>query len=73
MEQDKWLYHNTLKWKEETKADLKFLESKQQIEVATPPEFGGHENIISPEDTLRILCKRLLHDNAAWHTEEHGS
>jgi organic hydroperoxide reductase OsmC/OhrA len=50
MEQDKWLYHNTLKWKEETKADLKFLESKQQIEVATPPEFGGHENIISPED-----------------------
>ena len=50
MEQDKWLYHNTLKWKGEKKADLKFLESKQEIEVATPPEFGGHENIISPED-----------------------
>ena len=50
MEQDKWLYHNTLKWKGEKKADLKFLESKKQIEVATPPEFGGHENIISPED-----------------------
>ncbi len=50
MEQDKWLYHNTLKWKGEKKADLKFIESKQEIEVATPPEFGGHENIISPED-----------------------
>ncbi|MDP2846296.1 MAG: OsmC family protein, partial [Candidatus Methanoperedens sp.] len=34
----------------EKKADLKFVESKQEIEVATPPEFGGHENIISPED-----------------------
>lgn len=50
MEQDKWLYHNTLKWKGEKKADLKFIESKQEIEVATPPEFGGHEDIISPED-----------------------
>jgi organic hydroperoxide reductase OsmC/OhrA len=50
MEQDKWLYHNALKWKGEKKADLKFMESKQEIEVATPPEFGGHENIISPED-----------------------
>lgn len=50
MEQDKWLYHNTLKWKGEKKADLEFIESKQVIEVATPPEFGGHENIISPED-----------------------
>ncbi len=50
MEQDKWLYHNKLRWKGEKKADLKFVESKQEIEVATPPEFGGHENIISPED-----------------------
>jgi organic hydroperoxide reductase OsmC/OhrA len=50
MKQDKWLYHNTLKWKGEKKADLKFMESKQEIEVATPPEFGGHENIISPEE-----------------------
>jgi organic hydroperoxide reductase OsmC/OhrA len=50
MEQDKWLYHNTFKWKGEKKVDLNFLEGKKQIEVATPPEFGGHENIISPED-----------------------
>lgn len=50
MEQDKWLYHNKLKWKGDKKADLKFVESRQEIEVATPPEFGGHENIISPED-----------------------
>ena len=50
MGQNKWLYHNTLKWKGEKKADLQFLESKQELEVATPPEFKGHEGIISPED-----------------------
>lgn len=50
MEQDRWLYHNKLKWKGEKKADLKFMESKQEIEVATPPEFGGREGIISPQD-----------------------
>lgn len=50
MEQDRWLYHNRLEWKGEKKADLKFLESGQEIEVATPPEFGGHEGIISPQD-----------------------
>ncbi len=50
MEHDKWLYHNTLTWKGEKKADLKFIESEQEVEVATPPEFGGHEGIISPED-----------------------
>lgn len=50
MEQDKWLYHNSLKWKGEKKADLNFIESRKEIEVATPPEFGGHEGIISPED-----------------------
>jgi organic hydroperoxide reductase OsmC/OhrA len=50
MEQEKWIYHNTLKWKEEKKADLRFVETDKEIEVATPPEFGGHAGIISPED-----------------------
>jgi organic hydroperoxide reductase OsmC/OhrA len=50
MEQDRWLYHNKLKWKGEKKADLKFVESRQEIEVATPPEFGGHKYLISPQD-----------------------
>lgn len=50
MEQEKWLYHNILEWKGEKKADLRFTESEKEIEVATPPEFGGHEGIISPED-----------------------
>lgn len=50
MEQDKWIYHNTLKWKGEKKADLRFVETDKEIEVATPPEFGGHAGIISPED-----------------------
>ncbi len=50
MEQDKWKYHNMLKWKGEKKADLRFVETDREIEVATPPEFGGHAGIISPED-----------------------
>lgn len=50
MEQEKWLYHNELEWKGEKKAELKFLESGQELEVATPPEFGGHEGVISPQD-----------------------
>ena len=50
MEEEKWLYHNILKWKGEKKADLRFIESDKEIEVATPPEFGGHEGTISPED-----------------------
>ncbi len=50
MKQERWSYHNALKWKGEKKADLKFIESRREIEVATPPEFGGHEGIISPED-----------------------
>lgn len=50
MEQNKWIYHNTLKWKGEKKADLRFVETDKEIEVATPPEFGGHAGIISPED-----------------------
>lgn len=50
MEQDKWLYHNTLEWKGEKKGNLKFVETDREIEVATPPEFGGHAGIISPED-----------------------
>lgn len=50
MEQDRWLYHNRLEWKGEKKADLKFLECGLEIKVATPPEFGGHEGIISPQD-----------------------
>lgn len=50
MEQNKWIYHNTLKWKGEKKGDLRFVETDKEIEVATPPEFGGHAGIISPED-----------------------
>lgn len=46
---EQWSYHNILKWKGEKK-ETWFEESRQKIEVTTPPEFGGHEGIISPED-----------------------
>lgn len=50
MPADKIEFHNSLKWKGEKKADLKFVESKTEIEVATPPQFGGHDGITNPED-----------------------
>ena len=84
MEQDKWLYHNSLKWKGEKKADLRFAESRQEIEVATPPEFGGHEGIISPEDlfvssanvcfmtTLLGTMKNMGVELISYHSEAEG-
>ena len=50
MPADKIEFHNFVKWKGEKKADIRFVESKQEIEVATPPQFGGHEGITNPED-----------------------
>jgi len=50
MPADKIEFYNFLKWKGEKKADLQFVESKQEIEIATPPQFGGHDGITNPED-----------------------
>jgi organic hydroperoxide reductase OsmC/OhrA len=50
MPEDKIIFHNLVRWKGAKKADLKFVESKTEIEVATPPQFGGYEGITNPED-----------------------
>ena len=50
MPADKIEFHSFLKWKGEKKADLCFAESNTEIEVATPPQFGGHDGITNPED-----------------------
>ncbi|HJH32227.1 MAG TPA: OsmC family peroxiredoxin [Methanosarcinaceae archaeon] len=43
-------YHNELKWSGEHKGILSTGKDKPDISVATPPEFGGHTGLISPED-----------------------
>ncbi len=42
-------YKTSLKWTSKRKGIAK-IEGKNELEVATPPEFGGHPGIWSPED-----------------------
>ena len=44
-----YLYHTTVKWTDHRKGTMS-CEGKPNVEVATPPEFKGHEGIWSPED-----------------------
>lgn len=43
-------YHNELKWSGEHRGILSTGKDKPDISVATPPEFGGHPGLVSPED-----------------------
>lgn len=44
-----YLYHTSVKWTEQRKG-LITCSGKPNVQVATPPEFKGHEGIWSPED-----------------------
>ncbi|MFO0780256.1 MAG: OsmC family protein [Nitrospira sp.] len=44
-----YLYQTVVKWTEQRKGMISCA-GKPDVEVATPPEFKGHENIWSPED-----------------------
>ena len=46
-----FFYRNTVRWKEQKKGMLSSLD-KPDIEIATPPEFKGHDGIWTPEDLL---------------------
>lgn len=46
-----WNYETTVTWKE-GKIGVTHAGGKPSIEVATPPEFGGPNNIWTPEDLL---------------------
>ena len=43
-------YQNELEWSGELKGVLSPGNGKDDIKIATPPEFGGHEGFVSPED-----------------------
>jgi peroxiredoxin-like protein len=42
-------YHTQVRWTEQRKG-IASVTGKPELEVATPPEFKGHEGIWSPED-----------------------
>ncbi len=44
-----YTYHTTVKWTER-KMGVMASPGKPEIQVATPPEFKGHEGVWSPED-----------------------
>src|SRR3990167_8208621 len=44
-----YLYHTTVAWTEQRKGVISCA-GKPDIQVATPPEFKGHDGIWSPED-----------------------
>lgn len=44
-----YTYHSTVQWTEQRKGVIS-SQGKPDVQVATPPEFKGHEGIWSPED-----------------------
>ncbi|THJ25369.1 MAG: OsmC family peroxiredoxin [Nitrospira sp. CG24E] len=44
-----YTYHTSVKWTEQRKGVISCT-GKPDVQVATPPEFKGHEGIWSPED-----------------------
>ena len=44
-----YTYRNAVKWTEQKKGIIS-CSGKPEVQVATPPEFKGHEGIWSPED-----------------------
>ena len=44
-----YLYQTVVKWTEQRKGMIS-CSGKPEVQVATPPEFRGHEGIWSPED-----------------------
>lgn len=47
----RYLYHTSVKWTEQRKGVISCA-GKPDVEVATPPEFKGHDGIWSPEDVF---------------------
>ena len=47
----RYLYRTAVRWSEQKKGVISSA-GKPDVQVATPPEFKGHEGIWSPEDLL---------------------
>ena len=65
-----WKYDVEVDWTEDKKGEMRCA-GKPSVEVATPPEFGGPENIWTPEDLLTgsvatcIMTSTLFFTNRA--------
>lgn len=59
MSEDTHTYNVKVDWTHERIGKLR-IEGKPTVEVATPPEFEGHEGIISPEDLFVAAAASCL-------------
>jgi organic hydroperoxide reductase OsmC/OhrA len=66
LEPVKYPYETNLKWKNEKKGVLS-SEGKPGIEVACPPEFGGHPGIWTPGNLFVGSVEVCLMTTFLWH------
>jgi len=64
-----WKYDTAINWKEAKKGEM-LAEGKPSLEVATPPEFGGPENIWTPEDLLTSAVASCLMTSLLFFAEK---
>jgi len=62
-------FQTNIEWKSE-KIGILSCEGKPDIKVACPPEFGGHENIWSPEDLFVGAAELCLLTTFLWLLEK---
>lgn len=78
-----YTYHTSVRWTEQRKAIMSCA-GKPDVQVATPPEFKGHEGIWSPEDlfvasveictmtTFLAFAERAGVSFVSYHSEAEG-
>lgn len=66
-----WKYDVTVDWKEGKTGETR-CGSKPAVEVATPPEFGGTENIWTPEDLLTSAVASCIMTSALFFIDRAG-
>jgi len=66
-----WTYKTAVDWKSGKTGETR-CEGKPTVEVATPPEFGGPENIWTPEDLLTSAVATCVMTSALFFFDRAG-
>ncbi len=65
----KYAYQTNLEWNSENKGIMR-SENKPDIDVACPPEFGGHPGIWSPEDLFVASVEVCMLTTFLWYIKK---
>jgi len=66
-----WRYTNSVSWTEAKRGALTG-EGKPDIDMATPPDFGGHEGVWSPEDLFVAAVNCCVMTTFLYHQAKNG-